>query len=164
MEIPIRVSRDFAAKYPDASASATESAMNLVRTGDLIVARVAAALKPLDISPAGGLALGILVDAGEPCPPNYISDRLIVSRATVTGVLDTLAKRGLVRREPHPTDRRMVLVHLTKAGARMAEKVRRTVHHGEAEWMGSLSEPERAQLSDLLGKLQKRLASGPVVS
>ena len=29
MEIPIRVSRDFAGKYPDASASATECAMNL---------------------------------------------------------------------------------------------------------------------------------------
>jgi DNA-binding MarR family transcriptional regulator len=72
------------------------------------------ALKPLDVSPAGGLVLGILKDAGQPCPPNYISERLIVSRTTVTGVLDTLVKRGLVRREPHPTDRRMVLVHLRK--------------------------------------------------
>ena len=158
MEIPIRVSRNFAAKYPDASASATECAMNLARTGDMIVSRVAAALQPMDISPAGGLALGILVDAGEPCPPNYLSDRLIVSRATVTGVLDSLAKRGLVRREPHPTDRRMVLVHLTKAGTRMAEKARRTVHRAEAEWIGSLSEHERAQLTELLGKLQRHLA------
>ena len=158
MEMPIRVSRDFATKYPGASASATECAMNLARTGDLIVGRVAAALQPLDISPAGGLVLGILVDAGEPCPPNYISERLIVSRATVTGVLDTLAKRGLVRREPHPTDRRMVLVHLTKAGTRMAEKVRSTVHRSEAVWMGSLNERERAQLTELLGKLQNRLA------
>ena len=158
MEIPIRVSRDFAAKYPDASASATECAMNLALTGDLVLGRVAAALKPFDVSPAGGLVLGILKDAGQPCPPNYISDRLIVSRATVTGVLDTLVKRGLVRREPHPTDRRMVLVHLTNAGFRMADKVRRTVHHAEAEWMGSLSEHERAQLTELLGKLQRHLA------
>ena len=157
MEMPIRVSRDFAAKYPDASASATECAMNLARTGDLVLGRVAAALQPLDVSPAGGLVLGILKDAGQPCPPKYISDRLIVSRATVTGVLDTLVKRGLVRREPHPTDRRMVLVHLTNAGSRMADKVRRTVHHAEAEWMSSLSEHERAQLTELLGKLQRHL-------
>ena len=158
METPIRVSSGFAAKYPGASASATECAMNLARTGDMIVGRVAAALQPMDVSPAGGLALGILVDAGKPCQPNYISDRLIVSRATVTGVLDSLAKRGLVRREPHPTDRRMVLVHLTKAGTRMAEKVRRTIHRAEAEWIGSLSEAERAQLTQLLGKVQKGLA------
>jgi DNA-binding MarR family transcriptional regulator len=158
MEMPIRVSRDFAAIYPDASVSATECAMNLARTGDLVLGRVAVALQPLDVSPAGGLVLGILKDAGRPCPPNYISERLIVSRATVTGVLDTLVKRGLVRREPHPTDRRMVLVHLTKSGARTADKVRNTVHRGEAEWMRSLNEHERAQLTELLGKIQKNLA------
>lgn len=157
MEMPIRVSRDFAKEYPDASASATECSMNLARTGDLVVGRVAAALQPLDVSPAGGLVLGILKDAGRPCPPNYISERLIVSRATVTGVLDTLVKRGFVRREPHPTDRRMVLVHLTKAGGRMADRVRNTVHRGEAEWMGSLDERERAHLTELLGKVQKHL-------
>jgi DNA-binding MarR family transcriptional regulator len=158
MEMPIRVSGGFAKAYPDASASATECAMNIARTGDLVLSRVAAALQPLDVSPAGGLVLGILKDAGRPCPPNYISDRLIVSRATVTGVLDTLVKRGLVRREPHPTDRRMVLVHLTKSGARMADKVRDTVHRGEAEWMRSLNEHERAQLTELLGKIQRNLA------
>jgi DNA-binding MarR family transcriptional regulator len=158
METPIRVSREFGAMYPEASASATECAMNLARTGDLVLGRVTSALLPLNITPAGGLVLGILKDAGQPCPPNYISARLIVSRATVTGVLDTLAKRGLVRREPHPTDRRMVLVHLTKAGSRMADTVRRTVHRAEAEWMGSLSEHERARLTELLGKIQRHLA------
>lgn len=158
MEMPIRVAGDFGREYPDASASATECAMNLARTGDLVLGRVAALLQPLDVSPAGGLVLGILKDAGSPCPPNYISERLIVSRATVTGILDTLAKRDLVRREPHPTDRRMVLVHLTRTGARMADKVRRTVHRAEAEWMGPLNEHERAQLTELLGKLQRHLA------
>jgi DNA-binding MarR family transcriptional regulator len=158
MEMPIRVGRDFATTYPGASASATECAMNLARTGDLVVGRVALTLQPLEVSPAGGLVLGILKDAGQPCPPNYISERLIVSRATVTGVLDTLVKRGLVRREPHPTDRRMLLVHLTKAGSRTADTVRRTVHRGEADWMGPLSEQERSQLTGLLGKLQRHLA------
>src|SRR5665213_3122623 len=132
--------------------------MNLARNGDLVLGRVTLTLKPLDVSPAGGLVLGILKDAGQPCPPNYISERLIVSRATVSGVLDTLVKRGLVRREPHPTDRRMVLVHLTKAGSRMADRGRRTVQRGEAERMGTLSEHERAQLTELLGKLQRHLA------
>src|ERR1700693_5560185 len=157
MEMPIRVSRDFAAIYPDASASATECAMNLARTGDLVLGRVALALQPLDVGP-GGWVLATHKDAARPCPPNYIRERLIVSRATVPGVLDTLVKRGLVRREPHPTDRRMVLVHPTQAGSRMADKGRRTVHRGEADWMGSLSEQERGRLTELLGKLQRHLA------
>lgn len=158
MEGPIRLTANFAAQYPDASASATECAMNLVRTGDLVLGLVAATLQPLQVTPAGGLVLGLLRDADQPCSPNYISDRLIVSRATVTGVLDTLGRRGLVRREPHPTDRRMVQVHLTRAGSRMADKVRSLVHRAEAEWMGSLSEHERVQLTELLGKVQRHLA------
>ncbi len=158
MEGPIRVTANFATQYPDASASATECAMNLVRTGDLVLGLVAATLQPLEVTPAGGLVLGLLRDADQPCSPNYISDRLIVSRATVTGVLDTLGRRGLVRREPHPTDRRMVQVHLTRAGSRMADKVRTLVHRAEAEWMDSLSEHERVQLTELLGKVQGHLA------
>jgi DNA-binding MarR family transcriptional regulator len=52
----------------------------------------------------------------------------------------------------------MVLVHVTKAGSRVADTVRRKVHRGEAEWMGTLSEHERAQLTELLGELQRHLA------
>ena len=76
----------------------------------------------------------------------------------MTGVLDALVKRGRVCCESHPTDGRMVLVHLAKAGSRMADTVRRTVHRGEAEWMRSLSETERARLTELLWKLQRRMA------
>ena len=134
--------------------------MNLVRTGDRVLGRVAATLQSRDVTPAGRLVLGMLKGAGVPCPPNYLSGRLIVSRATVTGLLDTLAKRGLVRRKAHPSDRRMVLVHLTDEGSRVADQVRHTVHRAEAAWVSPLSEAERSQLVTLLGKLQAHLASG----
>ena len=114
MEMPIRVNRDFGKTYLDASASATERATNLARTGDLVLGAGNLTLQPLDVSPAGGLVQGILKAAGPAVPAELHCDRLIVSRATVTGALDTLVKRGLVRREPHPTDRRMVLVHLLR--------------------------------------------------
>ena len=159
MELPIRIGPDFAAKYPGASATATECAMNIAATSDMLLERIAATLQPFGVTPAGGLVLGILKDAGAPCPPHYISERLIVSRATVTGLLDTLAKRGLVRRASHPSDRRMVLVHLTKAGSSVADDLRHTVHLAEAEWVSPLSEAERTQLTALLGKLPSHLVS-----
>ena len=158
MAAPVRVAPDFAKKYPYGSASATECAMNLVRAGDMVLARVADALKSVGVSPAGGLVLGLLRDAGEPCAPGLISERLIVSRATVTGILDTLAGKGLIRRTTNPADRRMVLVDLTPAGLRAADRVRRVVHRAEAEWMSELSERERTQLLSLLGKVQRSLA------
>ena len=42
-----------------------------------------------------------------------------LSQATVTGILDRLTRRGLVRRERSNTDRRRVLVWLTEAGQRL---------------------------------------------
>lgn len=48
--------------------------------------------------------------------PSEIAEELGVSTATITGVVDTMEKQGLVRREPHPTDRRCKDVVLTPEG------------------------------------------------
>ncbi|KKK44992.1 hypothetical protein LCGC14_1162990 [marine sediment metagenome] len=43
------------------------------------------------------------------------------SRSTVTGVVDTMEKKGLVKRVAHPKDRRSTLVKLTKKGKELKE-------------------------------------------
>ena len=43
------------------------------------------------------------------------------SRSTITGVVDTMEKKGLVKRVPHPNDRRGTLVKLTKKGKALKE-------------------------------------------
>ncbi|MHA2006717.1 MAG: MarR family winged helix-turn-helix transcriptional regulator [Promethearchaeota archaeon] len=43
------------------------------------------------------------------------------SRSTITGVIDTMEKKGLVKRMPHPTDRRSLLVKLTNKGKALKE-------------------------------------------
>lgn len=59
--------------------------------------------------------------------PVQIARRLRVSRAVVTGLLDRLEQRGLVRREADPTDRRRLRIALTEAGIVAAEAARRTL-------------------------------------
>ena len=54
-------------------------------------------------------ALAILDGAGEPLPGHVIAERLLVSSASMTSLVDTLERRGLAERHPHPTDRRKVL-------------------------------------------------------
>ena len=44
-------------------------------------------------------------------------------RSTLTNIIDRLERRGLVRRELNPDDRRSFLVHLTAAGRRSANRV-----------------------------------------
>jgi DNA-binding MarR family transcriptional regulator len=158
---PIRVGPDFAGRYPGASAIATECAMNLVRTGDLVVERVAGLLQPFQITPASGLVLSILEDAGGPLPPNAISKQLIVSRAAVTGLLDSLEKRGYVRRTAHPTDRRMLLVEITESGSAAVREFRPLVHREQAKWLACLTPEEQETLVHLLGRIQQQLSVAP---
>jgi MarR family 2-MHQ and catechol resistance regulon transcriptional repressor len=150
---------DFVERYPGASPLATETAMNLVRTADLLIKRIGELVQPFGLSPSSGLALGILADAAAPLPPNQIAERLIISRATVTGLLDSLEKRGYVCRVPHTSDRRMLLIELTETGRQVAQEFRQVVHQHENEWLAALSAPEQSQLIETLHRLQAALAA-----
>ncbi|MEY2463907.1 MAG: hypothetical protein QOH64_2045, partial [Acidimicrobiaceae bacterium] len=61
----------------------------------------------------------ILDGSDRPLCPNELGERRLVTRGTVTGVLDSLEERGLVVRTPHPDDRRMLLIELTAKGRRL---------------------------------------------
>ena len=87
-EFSVRIAPDFAERYPGASPKATEVVMNLVHTADMLVKRIADLLQPYGVTPSSALVLGILADAEAPLPPHQIAERLIISRATVTGLLD----------------------------------------------------------------------------
>ncbi len=49
-----------------------------------------------------------------------IGDRLQVHPTSVTNAVDRLEADGLVRRVPHPTDRRALLVEITQGGRDIA--------------------------------------------
>jgi DNA-binding MarR family transcriptional regulator len=88
-----------------------------------------------------------------------LSDRLIVTRATMTGLLDSLERRGYLRRVPNPDDRRSLLVEITPRGGRIADELRRVIHAAEAGWLEPLSATERRTLVRLMHKLQDGIAA-----
>jgi len=153
----VQITPDFADRYPTASAKATECAMNLVFTADVLVKRISELVQPFNLTPASGLVLSILADSESPLPPNQIADRLIISRATVTGLVDSLEQRGYVRRLPHPSDRRMLLVEPTDTGRQIADAFRPIVHQHQKVWMDVLNEQEQEQLINFLKQLQEPL-------
>lgn len=157
----IQLPPDFNTRYPGANSKATETAMNLVRTADLLLKRIADLVQPFDLTPSSGLVLGILADREEPLPPNKIAEHLIISRASVTSLIDSLERRGYVRRAPHATDRRMLLIELTDAGRQVAHDFRVLVHKNQKAWMAVLTEQEQSQLIDTLHRLQTSLNDSP---
>lgn len=154
----IEMPDDFYTQTPDGNLLATEAVMNTVRTADLVFERINRLLRPLNVSAAGGLVLGLLRDHGS-MSPSELGERLIVTRATVTGLLDSLERRGFVRRSAHPTDRRSLQVEITDHGLSVLKDLRVLVHRNEKAWMGALSEAELRVYIDLLHRIQDALAA-----
>jgi DNA-binding MarR family transcriptional regulator len=73
-----------------------------------------------------------------------------VTKGTLTGVLKTLEKRGLIRRHAHESDGRLVLVSLEPKGLGVIERLFPAFNMGEALVSSSLSEQEKEQLASLL--------------
>src|SRR5512146_3546866 len=111
----IQMPDDYYDQTPDGNILATEAVMNTIRTADMVFDRIGRLLRPLHVSAAGGLVLGILRDRGR-MSPSELGERLIVTRATVTGLLDSLEGRGYVRRTANPDDRRSLIVEITPSG------------------------------------------------
>jgi MarR family 2-MHQ and catechol resistance regulon transcriptional repressor len=154
----IRMPDDFYEQTPDGNVLATEGVMNTIRTADMLFDRIGRLLRPLNVSAAGGLVLGILRDRA-PVSPSELGERLIVTRATVTGVVDSLERRGFVRRSANPADRRSLLVEITPAGLAVLRALRTIVHGYEKAWLGAFSDSELRTYIELLHRIQDNLDS-----
>jgi DNA-binding MarR family transcriptional regulator len=77
--------------------------------------------------------------------------------------LASLERRGLLIREKSVIDGRSRIISLTKEGAAMITKLRRTVASVDAKFTDGLSESERAQLLGLLSRLLAARAGDSVI-
>jgi DNA-binding MarR family transcriptional regulator len=76
--------------------------------------------------------------------------------ATMTGIVDTLERKGLVTREPNPDDRRSLLVRLTGEGWELKDSTP-TLDKIFRSCCVGLEPDEIQQLSQLLRKLNESL-------
>lgn len=52
-----------------------------------------------------------------------VSDRIRAQNSTVTGIIDRMEREGLVQRVRSQEDRRVIRIHLTDKGAKLAESI-----------------------------------------
>jgi len=146
-----------AKRFPDLDPSALEVYLHLLRTGDEVFRICDALLAANNISQGRFTVLMLLMDKSSNCPqastPAELAEMAGVTRATMTGLIDTLERDGFVKREPDTHDRRMMSVNLTPTGQAFLAKFLPEHFRRTAALMAGLTESERKTLVQLLGKV-----------
>jgi DNA-binding MarR family transcriptional regulator len=83
--------------------------------------RAVAARAAFDVGPSEGATLGELHLSG-PLTPSELARRLGITAAAMTEVLDRLERGRHVRRDPHPSDRRKVVITIRSGTAASVER------------------------------------------
>ena len=86
--------------------------------------------------------------------PADLASKIDVSRGTMTGLLDALAKEHLIERQPSAEDRRTIFIQITAAGLALIQRMLPENFERTAKLMQYLAPLEKQTLVDLLVKVK----------
>ena len=92
-----------------------------------------------------------------PLPLSELGTRVSLEKSWVSRAVEAMAARGLVTKEPNPSDARSWLVTLTAEGERTVAELNDTLDAHAGQLLGSLSPRERAAVESSLLLLLKAL-------
>ena len=141
--------------HPACEPLAVQTLIWLFRAYNAAVNAQADELRELGLSPSAfNVLMALRNTPGHVLEPYELSERLLVSRPSVTGLLDTLQGKHLILRRPHAHDGRRVLVELTEAGHRVLDAHFPHHYEGLNALVGDLSQEEMATLVTLLRRIR----------
>ena len=128
------------------------------RMTDLFLSRKS---QVMEIAAAHGLNPGamnalLFLEPGQPCSMGTLAEAWKCDASNVTWLVDRLEEHGLAERRPHPTDRRVRTVALTRKGTRMRAQIEGKLFEAPAS-MRNLSVHDL----ETLGRILRKLAPEP---
>ena len=127
----------------------------VMRTQQILLARIDAVLKPLGLTFARYELLALLSFARSGAlPMNKASALLQVHPTSVTNAVDRLQDAGLVIRAPHPTDGRTTLIELTPEGRALAKQSTSALN-SEVFAQSGFAEKDIDHLTRILGAFRR---------
>lgn len=134
-----------------------ELILNLVTTYDALTTDIERLIARFGLSLSAFNVLAILSRSEKKClKQQEVSELLLVSRANVTGLVDSLVKRRLVERAADRRDRRVRFVKLTRKGEALLEELLPAHYENVARLLAHLGASEKKNLSRLLEKVRSR--------
>lgn len=150
----------FAQRYPAADVSAIASFLMLLRVAtDLSVALDACLTKHELLQGRWWVLILLMRETDLTSTPSVLADKLGVTRATMTGLLDGLEQGGLVQRISMPHDRRSVCIRLTAAGQAKLDAVMPDYYTRLRLCMQGLSAQQRTELQQILGVIDQGMSA-----
>jgi DNA-binding MarR family transcriptional regulator len=147
--------QEFGEKYAKFNWPSVEILLNLIAAYDVLMGHFSKRMFACGLSLAMFNVLMILSRASEKKFKQHdISKLLLVSRANVTGLVNTLARKGLVKREADPKDRRAWLVKMTEKGKDLLEAYLPRHYEEIYQIFSGFKASEKKELSRLLYKLK----------
>ena len=98
-------------------------------------------------------AVLVVLEAYGPASQATLSRRTGVYRSDLVAVINELSARGLVERAPDPEDRRRNVITLTERGGVGLRRLDTVLDAVQDDILAPLDQPERAELTRLLGRL-----------
>ena len=133
-----------------------EALLNILRTQSVLMGPLSALFKEHGLSQPLYNILRILRGAAaEGLCVQEIADRMIARDPDTTRLLDRLEKLGFVRRQRSKEDRRVVRVHISKAGMEMLETLEEPLQAAHRNLLGHLTNSELAAISRLMAKARQ---------
>ncbi len=109
-------------------------------------------LAPHDLTWTGWVVLWVVWIWGD-IETRHVATEAGISKGTLTGVIGTLEKRGLLKRRTHPDDARRVLVALTAKGRKLMTTLFPQFNAEESHVTASLTANETTALARSLRKV-----------
>jgi DNA-binding MarR family transcriptional regulator len=96
----------------------------------------------------------LIQETSDTATPRLLADRLGLTTGSVTAMLDRLEKIGYITREPHPTDRRKLLVRATDTAAgRARELIMPLVEESQRRLLPDYTEEQLRLVTEFLGRM-----------
>lgn len=108
-----------------------------------------------ELTAAQFVVLRMLRAVGE-ASPSRLGELVALDRATMSGVVDRLGRRGLVTSTPDPVDRRSRLVALTEAGDALVTAALPRAESVQRQTLKPVPVADRAWLGDALRRLSRQ--------
>lgn len=133
--------------------------MTLLATARRIDAACAEMLSRYDLS-EGRFAVLLAVEESPGLSPAEVATRVGVTRATVTGLVDGLARLGLVSRRTDGADRRALSLRLTPAGKALLAELVPQYRAWLSALVDGIAPTDRGVAMSVLSGLQRNLIVG----